>query len=138
MAALLCGLSLSVSSCKDDDDGLTAQQQAEKQQGEQLEKAAKFWNVVGQLVGTNSTPDDYASQTFEPTIGEPLSGNATVRQVTTNDLETAVLRFCDLVGLSEGTMTQETPTYTWSDPDRAATDSLCATAAIQPTTVQAT
>ena len=117
MAALLCGLGLSVTSCKDDDDGLTAEQQAEKQQGEQLEKAAKFWNVVGQLVGTNNTPDDYASQTFEPTIGEPLSGNATVRQVATNDLEAAAQRFCNLAGLPEGTVTQETAAYTWSDPD---------------------
>jgi len=117
LAALLCGLSMSVTSCKDDDNGLTAEQQAEKQQGEQLEKAAKFWNVVGQLVGTNNTPDDYASQTFEPTIGEPLSGNATVRQVATNDLEAAAQRFCNLAGLPEGTVTQETAAYTWSDPD---------------------
>ena len=28
MAALLCGLSMSVASCKDDDDGLTAEKQA--------------------------------------------------------------------------------------------------------------
>ena len=117
LAALVCGLGLGVTSCKDDDDGLTAEQQAEKQQGEQLEKAAKFWNVVGQLVGTNNTPDDYASQTFEPTIGEPLSGNATVRQVATNDLEAAAQRFCNLAGLPEGTVTQETAAYTWSDPD---------------------
>ena len=47
LAALVCGLALSVTSCKDDDDDNKSEEQ---QQQEQAEKASKFWSVVGQLV----------------------------------------------------------------------------------------
>ena len=104
-------------SCKDDDDKLSAEEQAEKEAAEQAEKASKFWNVAGQLVGTLQATDDYASKTYEPTIGEPQEGNSTVRLVVTDDAASAAQRFADLVGLDDGVMNSETATYAWSDPD---------------------
>ena len=104
-------------SCKDDDDKLSAEERAEKEVAEQAEKASKFWNVAGQLVGTLQATDDYASKTYEPTIGEPQQGNSTVRLVVTDDAASAAQRFADLVGLDDGVMNSETATYAWSDPD---------------------
>ncbi|MBP5425451.1 MAG: hypothetical protein J6Y33_05185 [Prevotella sp.] len=114
MAALVCSLSLSVTSCKDDDDDKSEQQIA----AEQAEQASQFWTVVGSLVGTEQYTADYEGKTFAPTIGTPSERNATVREVLTNDMATAALRFNDLVGLSagEGAIDETTQTYTWSDP----------------------
>ena len=118
MAALVGGLSLGVVSCKDDDNAsLSPEEEAATQQAELSEKATKFWNVVGQLVGTIEATDDYASRTYEATIGTAVSGNETTRRLLTNDMETAADRFCNLAGLAEGTVTTETASYTWSDPD---------------------
>ena len=121
LACLLCChlmAALTLTSCKDDDnDSLSPEEQAEKQQAELTEKATKFWNVVGQLVGTTQATDDYENRTYEATIGTAVSGNETVRRLFTNDLETAADRFCNLAGLDEGTVTTETASYTWSDPD---------------------
>ena len=122
LACLLCChlmAALTLTACKDDDDSdsLTPEEQAEKTAAEQQDKAAKFWNVVDQLAGTTETPDDYEGLTLEPTIGEAVSGNETARRVITADLEAAVLRYENLAGLPEGTLTTETPSYTWSDPD---------------------
>lgn len=119
IAALMCGMAMSVASCKDDDNNnsLSSEEQAEQAAAEQLDKAAKFWNVVDQLAGTTVTPDDYEGLTLEPTIGEAVSGNETTRRVVTADIEAAVTRYESLVGLETGTLTTETPTYTWTDPD---------------------
>ena len=115
MAALLGGLSLSVASCKDDDDKLSAEEQAEKEQSELAEQAQKFWNVVGQLVGTANVTDDYQTKTFTATIGDASETNPTVREVMVNELQAAAQRFCDLAGLDQGTVDENTATYTWQD-----------------------
>ena len=57
LAILVFGLGMSVTSCKDDDDNKSEEQKAE----EAHEKAAKFWDVVGQLVSVDDVTDDYAS-----------------------------------------------------------------------------
>ena len=116
MAAVVLGFSMTFTACSDDDK-LSAEEQAEKEAAEQAEKASKFWNVAGQLVGTLQATDDYVAKTYEPTIGEPQSGNSTVRLVVTDDLASAAQRFADLVGLEDGVINSETPTYSWSDPD---------------------
>ena len=63
-AALMCGLSLSVSSCSDDDDEPKSEEQLEQ---EAQQKASKFWSVVGQLVSVDDVTVDYEDKTFEPT-----------------------------------------------------------------------
>ena len=111
MAALVCGLGLSVTSCKDDDDDNKSEEQ---QQQEQEERASKFWSVVGQLVSSDDYAADYEDKTFEPTYGVADAANATTRIVETNDMQTAAQRFSDLVGAS---IDENTPSYTYSDPE---------------------
>ena len=67
MAALLCGLSMSVTSCKDDDinDGSDSGSPEEQL----AEQSNEFWAVAGQFVGTTNATSDYADKTFEPIIG---------------------------------------------------------------------
>ena len=111
MATLVCGLSLSVTSCKDDDDDNAG---GEPETEEQAAKASKFWSVVGQLVSSDSYDADYADKTFEPTYGMPESDGSLTRIVETNDMQTAASYFADLVGAS---IDENTPSYTYSDPD---------------------
>ena len=114
MAALVCGLGLSVASCKDDDDNNSNGSESGTPEEQMAEQSNEFWAVVGQLVGTTNATDDYQSKTFEPIIGEAVAGNATVRRVLVNTMESAAERFESLVGLDEGTVTAETGSYTWT------------------------
>ena len=111
LAALVFGLGMSVTSCKDDDDNKSEEQKAE----EAHEKAVNFWNVVGQLVSVDDVTDDYQGKTFEPTYGMPDGTNEMTRIVNTNDMKTAAQRFANLVGATG--IDENTPSYTWSDPD---------------------
>jgi len=115
MAITIVGLSMSVTSCKDDDD--------EKEGGngdnsEQTTDAAyeardEFWNVVSQLVDPDDVTDDYLDKTFEPTIGEVSESNGLVRIVAVNDLATAAEMFAHLV---DANVDENTPSYDYSNP----------------------
>ena len=111
IATLLCGISLNVTSCKDNDDEKT---EAEKEQ-EAQEMASNFWSVVGQLVSVDDVTDEYQGKTFEPTYGMPDPTNDVTRIVNTNDMKTAVQRFANLVN-AKG-IDENTPSYTWSNPE---------------------
>ena len=114
MAALVCGLSLCVTSCKDDDDD----NKSEEQQQEQEARASKFWSVVGQLVSSDDYTADYQDKTFEPTYGLAESEGSLTRIVETNDMQTAAQRFADLINVGDGSAIDEnTESYTYSDPD---------------------
>ena len=110
-AAVVCGLSLSVTSCSDDDDNTSEVQKEQEAQ----QKAAKFWNVVGQLVSVDDVTDEYEGKTFEPTYGIADPTNPTVRIVNTNDMKTAAQRFANLV--DDDDINENTTTYTWNDPE---------------------
>ena len=57
MAALVCGLSMSVASCKDDDKNESPDNgQSEEQADKDLADATTFWGVVGQLTDTPMPP----------------------------------------------------------------------------------
>ena len=111
-AALVCSLSLSVTSCKDDDDndGPSAEEQAEQQIREQ---ADAFWGVVDELAGADAITDDYQNKTFEPIIGTPSDENPQYRIVATNDMETAAMRFNQLIG--EDRVDENTADYTYQN-----------------------
>ena len=108
MAALLCGLSLSVTSCSDDDDKMS-EEEKQAEQAKANDDANLFFNVVSQLTNGDAITDDYKNQTFEPTIGQIEGANTHVRIVGTNNMATAVKRFNDLTGakISEGTTDYE-------------------------------
>ena len=93
MAAMIFGLGMSVTSCKDDDDDNKSE---ERKAEEAHEKAVNFWNVVGQLVSVDDVTDDYAGKTFEPTYGIADGSNEMTRIVNTNDMKTAAQRFAKL------------------------------------------
>ena len=109
-ATLVCGLSLSVTSCKDDDNNLSEEEKAQEQE----EKTSKFWDVVGQLVSSDDYTPDYQDKTFEPTIGYAESEGSLTRIVDTNDMATAARRFADLV---DANIDENTSSYTYSDPE---------------------
>ena len=112
LAALVFGLGMSVTSCKDNEnDGKTEEQKQEEAQ----QKATKFWDVVAQLVSVDDVTDDYAGKTFEPTYGIADSSDPLTRIVNTNDMKTAAQRFANLVGVTG--IDENTPSYTWNDPD---------------------
>ena len=67
MAALVCGIGMSVTSCKDDSNDGTS----EEQEQAQATKALKFYEVVSHLADLSAMDvATYESQTFEPIIGE--------------------------------------------------------------------
>ena len=86
----------------------------EEQQKQKKEQASRFWKVAGQLVNSADITDDYQDKTFEPTIGTPAAGDPLTRIVSTNSLRAAVERFNSLV---DGSITTETGTYTFDNPD---------------------
>jgi len=99
MAALTVGLSMSVTSCKDDDDNNAG---GEPETEEQAATVSKFWSVVGQLVSTDDYTADYADKTFEPVYGIADASNETTRIVETNDMQTAARYFADLITVDDG------------------------------------
>ena len=113
LAALVFGLGMSVTSCKDDNDSDGKSEEQKEQEAQ--EKASKFWDVVAQLVSVDDVTDDYAGKTFEPTIGIADSSDPLTRIVNTNDMKTAAQRFANLVGAND--IDENTPSYTWSDPE---------------------
>ena len=107
--AILCSLSLSVTSCKDGDSEPSAEEKAQQAQ----EQADIFWGVVDELAGVDAITDDYQNKTFEPIIGVPSEDNPLYRIVSTNDMETAVSRFNQLIG--EDKIDESTAEYTYQN-----------------------
>ena len=116
MVALVCGLGMSVTSCKDDDKNNSSNdEQADEQGDKDLADAATFWSVVGQLTDT-PMPDNWRNATYEPAIGEADGTNSAVRIVNCADAETAAECFANLVGLTVGSgFPASTQSYTYQN-----------------------
>ena len=112
MVALVCGLSMSVTSCSDDDkNNSSSGEQNDNQADKDMADAAVFWSVVGQLTDT-PMPDNWQNATYEPAIGEPDVTNSAVRIVNCADEESAAASVSDLLGTSITTATQD---YTYQN-----------------------
>ena len=111
MTLLVGGLSMSVTSCKDDDnsDNNGGQATAEEQAAED---ANTFWAVAANLVSPFDVTDEYKNKTFEPTIGEAQEGSSTVRVVVVPDLEAAAANFAAIV---DADVKESTTTYTYQN-----------------------
>jgi hypothetical protein len=109
-AALICGLSLAVTSCKDDDKN---EPSAEEKAEQAKEQADIFWGVMDELAGIDAITDDYQNKTFEPIIGTASQDNPQHRIVATNDMNTAANRFNWLIG--EEKVDENTAEYTWQN-----------------------
>ena len=116
MAALVCGLSLSVVSCKDDknsdEPGGNGTEQQEQQAQEQAERENTCFAILDNLANVSNATDDFLKQTFEPSIGEAEDGDANTRIVNTNTMKAAAERFADLV---DAAIDENTTSYSWSD-----------------------
>ena len=111
MAALVCGLSLTVTSCKDSDDDNNKSEEQQDQQNEQAQDLANArFAVIDQLADVDTIEADFLAQTFEPSIG--IASDEGVRIVNTNTMEAAAERFANIVDAS---IDENTPTYTWTD-----------------------
>ena len=110
LAALMCGLSLSVTSCKDDDK--LTDEERQQQELEQDEQEMTAYNVLDYLANLTNAPEDYLTGSYEPTIGVPDDGDNSTRIEYTNNMETAAMRFADLI---DGDIDENTTSYTWSD-----------------------
>ena len=109
MAALVCGISFAVTSCKDDDNSGNGGASAEEQAAD---NANTFWSVAGNLVNPLDVTADYKNKTFEPTIGEPQEGSSTVRVVVMPDVEAAAKHFAAIV---DADVKEATTTYTYQN-----------------------
>ena len=114
MVALVCGLSLNITSCKDDDKDDSGDDGQEQLSEEQQEQSNVSYAILDNLADLSSANDNFLTQTFEPTIGTADDGDAGTRIVNTNDMETAAMRFADLVGVD---INENTASYTWTDDE---------------------
>ena len=114
MAALVCCLSLSVTSCKDDDkDNGQSEEQKEQQAIEEQEKDNARMALLTQLCDADEIGDNFLTGSFEPTIGvEETEGEPSVRIVNTNTMEMAAERFAEL---ADAKIDSTTMSYTWND-----------------------
>lgn len=104
MATMICGLSLAVTSCKDDDNNKSsdvnapegATEEDVKAQAE-LKATGDFWQVVGQLAGTECYTSNWRNQKFEPIIGIPSDNNPAIRLVITDGIDNAAQSFGYLI-----------------------------------------
>ena len=115
MVAIVCGLSLNFTSCKDDDKDDTSDDGQEQLSEEQQEQSNVSYAILDNLADLSSANDNFLTQTFEPTIGTADGGDASTRIVNTNDMETAAMRFADLVGGAD--INENTASYTWTDDE---------------------
>ena len=117
MAVLVCGLCLSVTSCKSDDDkdNGPSEEELEQQALEEQDLDNARIAILDQLADLDeveSSEVDLLSQQFEPVIGVPAENDEAIRYVYTNTMEAAAERFADLVGAE---IDENTPSYTWTD-----------------------
>ena len=125
VAALLCGLSLGFASCKDDDnDGSENRTEAEAAENDEG-VAALRWLVA--LTDTRELADNWASKTYEPTVGQSSTQNELCRVIVVSGLEEAKTEFASLAGIEidglDGTKTvtdQGVGTLTWTPSDSGA------------------
>ncbi len=108
LGAMTCGLSLSFAACSDDDDDNKSEEQKQEEAEQANDQATLFWNVVGQLAGTEDYTDDYADKTFEPTIGTTDENSQYTRVVALNTMKAAAESFANLV---DANIDENTPSY---------------------------
>ena len=130
MAALLCGLGLSVTSCKDDDDDNTSEQRNEDADPMDTDDNMVAWRWLSLLTDAQALDADWAKKTYTPNIGTASENNQNTRIVTVADLDEAKAKFADLAGVEASRLgaayTASQPgvgSLTWT-PSAAGADNL--------------
>ena len=130
MAALLCGLGLSVTSCKDDDDDNTSEQRNEDADPMDTDDNMVAWRWLSLLTDAQALDADWAKKTYTPNIGTASENNQNTRIVTVADLDEAKAKFADLAGVEASLLgaaytasQQGVGSLTWT-PSAAGADNL--------------
>ena len=113
MAALVVGLGMNVTSCKDDNDDnnneRTPEEIAQDPYEKESEAADALYRLVSQLSICDSLPNNWKTATFEPKAGKVLDASQPrVRTIAVNNAAEAVARYNSLTG-------KELPATTTSD-----------------------
>jgi hypothetical protein len=103
MAALVLGLGMNVTSCKDDDDDnnneRTPEEIAQDPYEKESEAADALYRLVSQLSVCDSLPNNWKTATFEPKAGKVLDASQPrVRTIAVNNAAEAVARYNSLTG----------------------------------------
>ena len=101
LAALLCGLSLTVTSCKDDDDdnGSNGDESEIVVAPTETEEAKAALNWLANMTNVEEFTDDWASKTYEPTIGVESKNDANTRVVVVANIDYARMNFSSISGI---------------------------------------
>ena len=142
MAALLWGLTLGVTSCKDDDDdgsGAGTTEESAVEEDKHSDEALSFLTCVNQLCGVSELPDNWRTTTFTPTIGTVVDeSRPSVRTVFVANRKEAAIKFASLV--SDDVDPDDADLTTWHHDvlgtlsfryDFSGTDGLLATVDVQ-------
>ena len=89
MVALVCGLSLSVTSCKDDDDNNTSEQKKDDVSPLDTDDARVAFRWLCVLAGVDKLDDNWQSKQYEPIVGDASQNNAFTRIIVVKDLQEA-------------------------------------------------
>lgn len=100
VAALVCGLGLGVTSCKDDDDENNSSNERVEVDATETEEAQAALRWLCALTETNKLADNWASRTYEPTVGQASAQNELCRVVVVTDLDEAKMKFAALAAVS--------------------------------------
>ena len=103
MAALVVGLGMNVTSCKDDNDDnnneRTPEEIAQDPYEKESEAADALYRLVSQLSVCDSLPNNWKTATFEPKAGKVLDASQPrVRTIAVNNAAEAVARYNSLTG----------------------------------------
>lgn len=96
MVALVCGLSLSVTSCKDDDDNNTSEQKKDDVSPLDTDDARVAFRWLCVLAGVDKLDDNWQSKQYEPIVGDASQNNAFTRIIVVKDLQEAQEDFSKL------------------------------------------
>ena len=92
-------LSTLTMSCKDDDDDKnTSEQRNEDADPLDTDEAQTAWRWLCALTNAETLTNDWASKTYEPTVGVPSENNNNTRIVVVTSLDEAKTKFASLSG----------------------------------------
>ena len=99
MAVLVCGLSLSVTSCKDDDkNDSNGGDDSELVEGGLSEEDAQAWSWISVLTDEATQESGWQKKSYDVTIGLQSDNDPGARLIIVSDLDDAKANFASLAG----------------------------------------